>query len=95
AANASLRPRTAIPFGIALLALNSKLAPILRPVSTSLRLRFRSATHAVARWDFISILLIAKRVKSLFKRAGDGFFAHHSFFARWRKSYSNAYFAFE
>ncbi|WP_300856939.1 hypothetical protein, partial [uncultured Rikenella sp.] len=24
------------------------------------------------RWDFISILLIAKRVKSLFKRAGDG-----------------------
>ncbi len=37
---------------------------------------------AVARWDFISILLTAKRVKSLFKRAGDGFFAHHFFFAR-------------
>ena len=27
----------------------------------------------VARWDFISILLTAKRAKSLFKRAGDGF----------------------
>ncbi|WP_300856813.1 hypothetical protein, partial [uncultured Rikenella sp.] len=26
----------------------------------------------VARWDFISILLVAKRVKSLFTRAGDG-----------------------
>ncbi|WP_299458294.1 hypothetical protein [uncultured Rikenella sp.] len=26
----------------------------------------------VARWDFISILLTAKRVKSLFTRAGDG-----------------------
>ncbi len=27
----------------------------------------------VARWDFSSILLTAKQVKSLFKRAGDGF----------------------
>ena len=33
-----------------------QLAPVLGPVSTSLRLRFRSAA-AVARWDFISILL--------------------------------------
>uniref|UniRef100_UPI002612535F hypothetical protein n=1 Tax=uncultured Rikenella sp. TaxID=368003 RepID=UPI002612535F len=34
-----------------------KLAPILCPVSASLRLRFRFAAFAVARWDFISILL--------------------------------------
>ncbi len=33
-----------------------QLAPILRPVSASLRLRCRSAA-AVARWDFTSILL--------------------------------------
>ena len=79
AANASPSPRTAIPSGIALLALalnsSPKLAPILRPVSASLRLRCRSAAFAVARWDFISILLTANRVKSLFKRAGDGIFA--------------------
>ena len=80
-----------------------KLAPVLRPVSASLRLRFRSATFSralgnlvktrkrvstisllrrsarlflVARWDFISILLTAKRVKSPFRRSGDGVFAH-------------------
>ncbi len=79
AANASPSPRTAIPSGIALLALalnsSPKLAPILRPVSASLRLRCRSAAFAVARWDFISILLTANRVKSPFKRAGDGIFA--------------------
>ncbi|WP_300601882.1 hypothetical protein, partial [uncultured Rikenella sp.] len=63
-----------------------KFAPVLGPVSAPLRLRCRSAA-AVARWDFISILLTAKRVKSLFKRAGDGFFAHHSFFARLRDSF--------
>ncbi|WP_294598986.1 hypothetical protein [uncultured Rikenella sp.] len=40
-----------------------------------MRLRYRSAAFTVARWDFISILLFAKRVKSFFKRAGDGFFA--------------------
>ncbi len=34
-----------------------KLDPILRPVFASLRLRLRSAAFAVARWDFISILL--------------------------------------
>ncbi len=80
AANASLRPKTAIPFRIALLALNSKLAPILRPVSTSLRLRFRSAT-SVTRWDFISILLTQnERNPSLGGRAT--VFAHCSFFAR-------------
>ncbi|WP_300852095.1 hypothetical protein, partial [uncultured Rikenella sp.] len=49
-------------------------SPILRPVSASLRLRFRSAAFAVARWDFISILLTAKQVKSLFRRASDGVF---------------------
>ena len=39
--------------------------------------------RAVARWDFISILLTAKRVKFLFKRAGDGFFVQGQvFFAR-------------
>ena len=32
-------------------------SPVLRPVSASLRLRLRSAALAVARWDFISILL--------------------------------------
>ena len=42
------------------------------PVFASLRLRWRSAAFAVARGDFISILLTAKRAKSLFKRAGDG-----------------------
>ncbi|WP_294600782.1 hypothetical protein, partial [uncultured Rikenella sp.] len=41
-----------------------------RPVSTSLRLRYRSAAFAVARWDFISILLTAKRAKSLFYAGG-------------------------
>ncbi|WP_297832907.1 hypothetical protein, partial [uncultured Rikenella sp.] len=35
---------------------------------------------AVARWDFISILLTAKRVKSLFTRAGDGFFVQGRIF---------------
>ena len=34
-----------------------KPSPVLRPVSASLRLRCRSAAFAVARWDFISILL--------------------------------------
>ena len=69
-----------------------KHSPVLRPVSASLRLRCRSAAFAVARWDFISILLTAKRVKSPFRRAGDGFlheivfFAHSSFFARLRDS---------
>ena len=63
-----------------------KLAPVLRPVSASLRLRFRSATFAVARWDFISILLTAKRVKSLFTRAGDRTLRGSSFFARPRDS---------
>ena len=58
-----------------------KLAPVLRLVSASLRLRFRSAA-TVARWGFISILLTAKRVKSLFTRAGDGFFGKIDFFAR-------------
>ncbi len=37
-----------------------KLALVLRPMSASLRLRCRSATFAVARRDFISILLTAK-----------------------------------
>ncbi len=62
------RAGPAIPLGIALLALSLRL----RPVSASLRLRCRSAAFAVARRDFISILLTAKRAKSLFKRAGDG-----------------------
>ncbi|WP_297628800.1 hypothetical protein, partial [uncultured Rikenella sp.] len=55
---------------------------VLRPVSASLRLRLRSAAFAVARWDFISILLTAKRVKSLFRRTGDGVFAHGRVFPR-------------
>ncbi len=64
-----------------------KACPSSPPVSASLRLRFRSAA-AVARWDFILILLTAKRVKSLFKRAGDGFFMQgQSFFARLRDSF--------
>ncbi|WP_297832598.1 hypothetical protein, partial [uncultured Rikenella sp.] len=58
----------------------ARTSPKLRPVSASLRLRFRSAAFAVARWDFISILLTAKRAKSLFTRAGDGF--HAQFFVR-------------
>ncbi len=37
-----------------------KFDPILRPVCASLRLRCRSAALAVARWNFISILLTAK-----------------------------------
>ncbi len=37
---------------------------------------------SVARWDFISILLTAKRVKSLFRRTGDGVFAHGRVFPR-------------
>ncbi|WP_300400354.1 hypothetical protein, partial [uncultured Rikenella sp.] len=70
------------------------------PVYASLRLRFRSAA-AVARWDFILILLTAKRVKSLLKRAGapigrfTGRLYPRSLSARWRKSYSNANHAFE
>ncbi len=44
----------------------------------------------VARWDFISILLTAKRVKSLFKRAGDGVFGRVDLFARRGKSCQNA-----
>ena len=47
-----------------------KLAPVLCPVSASLRLRLRSAAFAVARWDFILILLTAKRVKSLIYAGG-------------------------
>ena len=43
--------------------------PVLRPVSASLRLRLRSAAFAT-RWDFISILLTAKRAKSLLLKAG-------------------------
>ncbi|WP_300601654.1 hypothetical protein, partial [uncultured Rikenella sp.] len=46
-----------------------KLDPVLRPVSASLRLRLRSAAFAT-RWDFISILLTAKRAKSLLLKAG-------------------------
>ena len=57
---------------------NQQLHSILQP----LRLRCRSAAFAVARWDFISILLAAKRAKSLFKRAGDGFLRGIVFFAR-------------
>ena len=52
AAKASPLPRTAIPLGIALLALapnsSPKLAPVLRPVSASLRLRYRSAAFSRA-----------------------------------------------
>ncbi len=54
---------------------SQKFSPKHRPVSASLRLCCRSATFAVARWDFLSVLLVAKREKSLFTRAGDGFFA--------------------
>ncbi len=90
AAKASPSPRTAIPHGIALLALSPKPsqkqspkhAPVFRPVSASLRLRCRSATFSVARWDFISILLTAKRVKSLFTRADDGVFVSGQVFSR-------------
>ncbi|WP_300853272.1 hypothetical protein, partial [uncultured Rikenella sp.] len=57
-----------------------KNSPVLRTVSASLRLRYRSAAFAVARWDFISILLTAKRMKSLFTRAGDRVFAQNRVF---------------
>ena len=56
----------------------------------------------VARWDFISILLTAKRAKSLFRRAGDGFFvcrssffAHSSLSARLGKSCQNTQASFD
>ncbi|WP_300601728.1 hypothetical protein, partial [uncultured Rikenella sp.] len=63
-----------------------KLDPVLRPVSASLRLRFRSATFCRRPLGFHLDFANAKRVKSLFKRACDGVFAHHSFFARLRDS---------
>ena len=55
-------------------------APILRPVSASLRLRFRSAALFARLRDSFYIRLTAKRVKSLFRRAGDGVFAHDRVF---------------
>ncbi len=47
-------------------------APLSLRRCRSARERWEYLLLNVARWDFISILLTAKRVKSLFKRAGDG-----------------------
>ena len=47
-------------------------SPILRPVSASLRLRCRSAAFSHRPLGFHLDFANAKRVKSLFRRAGDG-----------------------
>ncbi|WP_299457257.1 hypothetical protein [uncultured Rikenella sp.] len=44
---------------------------LLQLSRTDQALFMRRDTSTVARWDFISILLTAKRAKSLFTRAGD------------------------
>ena len=120
AAKASPSPRTAIPQGIALLALSSsgrslrgpqqrqlrasaaggfgprdpkgsqklgpihrpKFAPVLRPVSASLRLRYRSAAFAVARGNSCRIGSPPTGRICHLKRAGDGIFVSGSNFFR-------------
>ncbi len=71
-----------------------KLDPVLRPVSVSLRFRYRSATFCRRPLGFHLIFANAKRAKSLFKRAGDGVFARY-FFARLGKSCQNTQASFD
>ncbi len=59
-----------------------KHSPILRPVSASLRLRFRSATFSVARGNSCRIGRVPTgRICPLW-RAGDGFFVGEQVFSR-------------
>ncbi len=68
----------------------SRHGPKHYPVSASLRLRCRSAAFAVARGNSCRIGRVPTGRICPFKQAGDGVFAHHSFFARLGKSCQNA-----